>query len=116
LPADDEVIILAAGDGVIASVAVDREIDLAGIERGGVDRVVAGAAVDDKRVIAGLDAVDGHLRPQAVDEDRCAAGRDADAVAGRRAVDGHGVRLTIALTGSRRRRQVDGDLRHVGAG
>ena len=50
-PADDDVVAGAAGDGVVAVAAVDREVDLAGLERRGIDGVVAGAAVDDERVV-----------------------------------------------------------------
>ena len=48
----DEVVAGAADDGVVAVAAVEREVDLAGVEPGGVDGVVAGAAVDDERVDA----------------------------------------------------------------
>src|SRR5262245_19247011 len=116
LPADNDVIALAGGDDVIAGAAIDGELDLAGVERGGVDGVVASAAADDERVVGALGAGDGYLRRQTVDDDRCAAGCDADAVAARRAVHGHAVGGSVALAASRGPRQVDGDLRHAGSG
>ena len=66
--------------------------------------------------LAGLGAGDRHLRRQSVDDDRRAAAGDADAVVAGRAVDDHGVRRAVALPAARRRRQVDGDLLHVGSG
>jgi len=41
LATNDEVVALAADDLVIAGAAIDREVDLAGFERGGIDGVVA---------------------------------------------------------------------------
>ena len=46
---------------------------------------------------------------------RRAAAGDGDAVAGGPAVDGHGVRRTVAAAAAGRRVQVDVDLLHAGA-
>src|SRR5262249_40087390 len=48
---DERVVACATGDGVVAGDAVDREIDLAGIERRSIDGVVAGAPADHERVV-----------------------------------------------------------------
>src|SRR5262249_18380842 len=113
---DERVVARATGDGVVAGAAVDREIDLAGIERRSVDNVVAGAAADHERVVGGLGAGDCHLRRQSVDDHRCAAAGDIDAVVAGGAVDGHAVGRSVALAASQRSRQIDGDLRHAGSG
>src|SRR5262245_31203826 len=48
------VIAHAADDGVVAGAAIDGELDLPGVEHGGVYRVVSGTPVDEERVVAGL--------------------------------------------------------------
>src|SRR5262249_46661794 len=115
-PAVDDVVAPAADDCVITGAAVDREVDLAGLERRGVDGIAAGAPVDDQRVVVRVGAVDRHLRRQSVDDDRRPAADDADLVVAGGAVDGHGVRLAVAHSAAGRRCEVDGDLRHVGSG
>ena len=79
-PADDDVVARAADDGVISVAAIKREVDLAGMERGSIDGVVASEPVNDERVVAGVGAIDRHLRRQSIDDNRRAAGDDADAV------------------------------------
>ena len=69
-----------------------------------------------ERVEGALGAGDRHLRRQSVDDHRRAAAGDGDAVVAGRAVDGHGVRRPVTLAAARRRRQVEVDLRDVGAG
>ena len=54
LAAVDDIIAGAADDPVIAVAAVEREVDLTGMELGRVDGVVAGTAVDDERVVERL--------------------------------------------------------------
>ena len=115
-PAVDEVASRAAGDGVVAIAAVDREIDLPGVEPGRVDDVVSDAAVDDKQVSAGIGALDRDLCRQAIDGHRRAAGDYADRVVGRGAVDSDGIRDGVALAAARHRRQIDGDLLDGGSG
>src|SRR5262249_45103996 len=114
--ADDDIVAPAAGDGVVAGAAVDREIDLAGVKRRSVDVVVAGKAVDVERVVGPLGAGDRHFRRQPVDDHRCAAAGDGDAVVAGGAIDGHAVGRSVALAASRRCRQIDGDLLDVGSG
>src|SRR4029079_2903841 len=92
----DDIIAGAADDLVIAVAAVEREVDLTGVELRCIDRVVTGAAVDDQRVVERLGAVDGDLRREALDHDRCAAGGDADLVIVGRAVGNHGVGRAVA--------------------
>src|SRR5205823_3870704 len=61
LAADHRVVALATGDGVIAGAAVDREIDQASLEAGGVDGVVAGEPADGERVEGAFAARYRHL-------------------------------------------------------
>ena len=78
--ADHGVVAGAAGDGVVAVAAIDGEVgELTRLDRGGVDDVVAGAAVDGERV-AGIGVGDRDLRRKAVDHDRSAAVDDRDVV------------------------------------
>ena len=103
-PAVDKIVARAAGDRVITVAAVEREVDLAGVQLGRIDHVVSGKAVDHQRVLAGFGAADSHLCRQAVDHHVSAAADHADLVVAGGAVDDHGVRLTVALAASRRRR------------
>ena len=80
MSAVDEIVALAAGDGVIAAAAVDREVDQAGLESGRVDRVIAGKAVDGELIVGAFGAADRHLRRQSLDDDRAAIAADADLV------------------------------------
>ena len=114
--ANDEVVALAADDLVIAGAAIDREVDLAGLEGGGVDGVVAGEAVDRERVEGALGAGERHLRRQSVDHHARAAAGDRDGVVAGRAVDDHVVRRPVTLAAAHRARQVDVDLLGVGSG
>ena len=116
LATNDEVVALTAGDLVIAGAGVDREVDLAGFERGGIDGVVAARAVDRERVEGALGPGERHLRRQSVDYDARAAGGDSDGVVAVRAVDDHVVRRPVTLAASRRARQIERDLLDVGAG
>src|SRR6266487_251394 len=69
-----------------------------------------------QRVVGPLGAFDRHLRRQSVDDDRCAAAGDVDVVVAGGAVDDHAVGRAITLAASRRRRQIERNLLHVGAG
>ena len=59
--AGDKVTPRAAGNGVIAVAAIDREIDLTGMKMRGVDGVVAAESIHGERVEAGIHAA--HGRP-----------------------------------------------------
>src|SRR5262249_59742460 len=115
-PTVDNVVAFAANNRVVAGAAVDREIDLAGIEPRRVDRVVTGKTVDRKRVVGGFGAGDLHLRRQAVDDDRITTAGDFDLIVAGGPVDDHGVGLAITLAASCRRRQIDTDLCDTGTG
>ena len=93
-----------------------REVDLAGLEPGSVDGVVAGEPVDGERVERALGAGERHLRRQSVDDHARAAAGDGDGVVAGRAVDDHVVRRPVTLAAARRCRQVDVDLLGVGPG
>ena len=97
-PAIDEVVAGAADDAVVAVAAVDREVDLAGIEPGGVDGVVAGASINDKRVQACFGTFDRDLRRQSVDDNRRTAADDVDGVVADAAIDGHAIGRAVAHT------------------
>ncbi len=115
LAAIDDIVAGAADDLVIAIAAVEREVDLTGMEMGGIDGVVAGTAVHDERVVERLGVVDGDLRSETLDDNRIAAGDDADLVVIGRAVGDHGVGRAVARTAAGRRRQVDVDLVGIGS-
>ena len=114
--AKDEVVALAADDLVIAGAAVDREVDLAGFERGSIDGVVAAQAVDRERVEGALGPGERHLRRQSVDHHARTTAGDSDGVVAGRAVDDHIVRRAITLAAAHRARQVDIDLLGGGSG
>src|SRR5436190_3877634 len=111
-PADDKIIAGAADNMVVAIAAVDREIDCAGNEQRGIDIVGAQAAIHDQRV-GDSGSVDGHLCRQSVDGNRCAAADYLDLIDASRAIDDHGVGLTVSLAASRHCGEVDRDLLHV---
>src|SRR4029077_18448166 len=102
LSTDDRVVALAAGDRVIAGASVDRQVDLTGIELRSIDGVVTGETVDDERVVERLGTADGDLRRQTFDDDRIAAGGNADLVVVSRAVGDHGVGRAIARSAAGR--------------
>src|SRR5262245_31426994 len=116
LRAKDGVVALAADDLVIADAAVDREVDLAGFERGGIDGVVAAQAVDRERIEGALGPGERHLRCQSVDHHARTTASDGDGVVAGRAVDDHVVRRAITLAAAHRARQVDINLLGGGSG
>ena len=115
--ADQHVGALAADDRVVAGAAVDGELDDAGRQRRGVDGVVAAEAVDDQRVVGAFGA--GRSSPAA---GRPVTATDAAAAPTTLIVSLPAVPLTVTVSAwpspraAGRRREVDVDLRHVGAG
>ena len=111
--ANQRVVADATDDDVVTGTAVQSEPHRCSRQFGRIDKIVAGAGLDRKKV-SGFRMVDGHLRRQTADRDHAAGGCYGDAIFTRRAVDGHAVRLAVATAAWCR--QINGDLLHAGAG
>ncbi len=112
LAAEHDVGSLAAGHDVVACAGIDRELDEAGGEAAGIDRVVAAEAVEDQPVVGafGIRKLDG--RGEAGDADHAARRRDGRGIGAGRPVDDDlvGLRIAAADAGA----EVDLDQGHAG--
>ena len=110
----DQVVALAAEERVDTEAAVHRELDAVGLQRRGVDGVVAARAVERQPVVGLLleEDVDRGVQPEDVDPAGVAGG--AEHVGALRAVDRDGVGRSVAA--AVRTAQVELGVDEVGAG
>src|SRR5262249_8407444 len=113
--ADQDIVSWAPDQNIIAIAAVLGELDRAGGQPGSVHHVVAAQGIDDQAIVDRLGAGDGTPRGQPLDTaaPRVTAHQNQVVAAG--AVDDDGIRLAVTNAAAGRARQIDVDLRHVGA-